>query len=208
MFRGLAPGLIALMLLLFLLTAFRDLRDNFAAEFWEQMGYGDSASVFAITEIWISIGILILLSLLIFVKNNAKALALIQLIMFVGLSLLLLSTLLYEQAHYLSPLSWMIISGLGIYMTYVMMGGSIIFERITATFPYKSNAAFIIYLADGVGYLGSVLFLVIKEFFFTNVSFLDFFTWSIYVASFIGLGCLGFSYFYFRRMERRNIASL
>lgn len=199
MFQGLAPGLIALMFLLFILTAFRDLRDNFAAEFWQEVGYGDSASVFAITEIWISIGILLLLSLLVFIKNNAKALAIIQFIMLIGLMLLLTSTLIYHNTSLISPFTWMTISGLGIYMAYVMMGGSIIFERITATFPYKSNAAFLIYLADAIGYLGSVIMLLFKDFFFSNLPFLDFYRGMIYLVSVAGLLSIGFSFFYFKK---------
>lgn len=204
MFQGLAPGLIALMFLLFLLTAFRDLRDNFAAEFWQQMGYGDSATVFSSTEIWIATGVLLLLSLLVLIKNNAKALAIIQIVMLVGLALLLLSTLIYQTTALLSPFSWMTISGLGIYMAYVMMGGSIIFERITAITGHKGNAVFLIYLADAVGYLGSVVVLLFKDLLFSNISFLDFYIGMIYIMSIVGLPSLGFSFFYFKRVTAKN----
>lgn len=198
LFFGLTPGLIALITLLFLMTAFRDLRDNFAAEFWVSLGYKDSAAVFAITEICISLGVLLLLGLLILIKDNRRALAVMQFIMLAGLFILLLSTLLYQTTRFNDPLIWMILSGLGVYMTYVILGGSIIFERISATFNYKGNAAFLIYIADAIGYLGSVLFLIFKEVFYRELSFLAFFLQMIYVLGSVGIVCVLFSYFYFR----------
>lgn len=198
LFSGLAPGLIALMLILFLMTAFRDLRDNFAAEFWEKFGYGDSASVFAITEFYISLGVLLLLGSLTLIKDNLRALSIIQIVMALGMLLLLGSTILYQYTSFNSPLVWMTLSGLGVYMAYVTLGGSIIFERIQATFQYKGNAAFLIYLADAVGYLGSVIFLIIKEVFFKEVSFFDYFVYMIYLLGVVGLASVLFSLIYFK----------
>lgn len=202
LFNGLAPGLIALMLILFLMTAFRDLRDNFAAEFWDKLGYGDSASVFAITEFYISLVVLLLLGLFILIKDNLKALTVIQIVMALGMLLMLGSTILYQYTSFNSPLVWMTLSGLGVYMAYVTLGGSIIFERIQATFEYKGNVGFIIYLADAVGYLGSVIFLIIKEVFYKEVSFFDYFIQMIYVLGFVGLACVVFSIIYFRNRSK------
>jgi len=44
------PVLVLLIAAYVLLTAFRDLRDNFAAEIWRALGYGDAASVFTASE--------------------------------------------------------------------------------------------------------------------------------------------------------------
>jgi hypothetical protein len=38
--RAYAPGVVLLVLSYILLTAFRDFRDNFAAEIWKALGYG------------------------------------------------------------------------------------------------------------------------------------------------------------------------
>jgi len=44
--RTFAPGLLLLILAYALLTAFRDFRDNFSAEIWQSLGYGDKPSIF------------------------------------------------------------------------------------------------------------------------------------------------------------------
>jgi MFS family permease len=203
-FAGLAPGLIALIILLFLMTAFRDLRDNFSAEFWVELGYGDSAAVFTQTELFITIGILGLLGLFILIKDNLAALGIMQIMMVVGLLILLISTVLYQYFAAISAFVWMILSGLGVYMAYISLGGSIIFERIISTFKFKGNAAYLIYLADAFGYLGSVVLLLIKEVFYRDTSFFTYFTQMIYLVSGVGMVAAIFSFFYFRMRYKRT----
>src|SRR5690606_15537515 len=41
-----APGLILLILTYTLLTAFRDFRDNYSADVWKTLGYGNSPEIF------------------------------------------------------------------------------------------------------------------------------------------------------------------
>ena len=196
-FKGLAPSLIAITILMFLLTAFRDIRDNFAAELWVHLGYGDSAAVFSQTEVYITIGVLIALGLFFLIKDNLKALLKMHLLMGIGMLLLLGSTYLYEASESISPLLWMTLSGLGVYLAYVPMG-SMLFERVSAVFPYKSNAGFLIYVADAFGYLGSVLILLMKEVFYPNLSVYDYFVQLLYVIGVVGLLCLAIAYFYFK----------
>ncbi len=49
-FRRHAAGLIALIAVYVLLTAFRDFRDNFAAEIWGELGYSGEAGIFTWSE--------------------------------------------------------------------------------------------------------------------------------------------------------------
>lgn len=198
MFLGLAPGLIALTVLLFLTTAFRDLRDNFSAELWEKMGYGNSALVYSQTELFITLVVLITLALFVLIKNNLKALLLMQVLMSAGLVLLLTSTLLYKNTSFNSPVIWMTLSGLGAYLAYVPMG-SMVFERISAIFEFKSNAGFLIYVADAFSYLGSVGILVFKEIFYNQISIYDYFIDVMYVIGIAGLACSVFAFFYFKK---------
>jgi hypothetical protein len=198
MIIGLAPGLTALTMLLFLTTAFRDLRDNFSAELWEQLGYGNSAAVFSQTEIFITLGILVALSLFVLIKNNLQALLYMQILMGGGLVILLVSTLVFEHTRFNSPLVWMTLSGLGAYLAYVPMG-SMVFERISAVFDFKSNAGFLIYVADAFSYLGSVGILLVKEIFYKNISVYEYFIQIMYVIGIVGLGCTVFAFFYFKK---------
>jgi hypothetical protein len=44
------------------------------------------------------------------------------------------------------------------------------FERIVAVMQYRSNAGFLIYIADSIGYLGSIVALLMKNFFSQDIS--------------------------------------
>ena len=96
---------------------------------------------------------------------------------------------------------WMTISGLGLYITYVPMG-SIIFERISAIFDLNSNAGYLIYIADAISYLGSVVVLLLKELFYPQLSFFNFFTTIAYIVSIAILVLLVFTYVYFQHKTK------
>ncbi len=204
MFWSLAPGLIALIIMHFLMTAFRDLRDNFAAELWDHLGFGQSAGVFSQTELLITAGILLALSFFILIKNNLKALLVMYLLMGSGMVLLLAATYTYIEWQILSPFAWMTLSGLGLYLAYVPLG-SMVFERISAVYDFKSNAGFLIYVADAISYLGSVLILLIKEIFYQDLSVYEYFIQLLYVIGCISLACISFAYIYFKRRQPQAV---
>ena len=79
----------------------------------------------------------------------------------------------------------MTLSGLGLYMGYLPYN-AIFFERMIASFEYKSNVGFVMYLADAMGYLGSVSVLLLKQFGDTTRSWTVFFEQGIYTVAFIG----------------------
>ncbi|CAD5293075.1 MULTISPECIES: DUF5690 family protein [unclassified Imperialibacter] len=190
-------GMFLLTLVYILLTAFRDFRDNFSAEIWQVLGYGDNAEIFTLTEIPVSIAVLVLLGLMMGIKQNYKALNANYLIIIGGFAVSGVSTLLFQN-HMISPPLWMILVGLGLYLGYVPFN-SILFDRLIAAFRVTGNVGFLIYLADSFGYLGSVVILFYKNFGFANLSWLEFFTQSIYVVSVSGTLLMGFCIVYFRK---------
>ena len=52
------PGIVLFTSAYMLLTIFRDFRDNFSAEVWKSLGYGNSPEIFTTTEIPVSIAVL------------------------------------------------------------------------------------------------------------------------------------------------------
>ena len=56
-FRMYAPGLIALTFLYFFLTAYRDFRDNFGREIWDEIGYAGETWVFTTSELPVVAGV-------------------------------------------------------------------------------------------------------------------------------------------------------
>jgi len=92
----------------------------------------------------------------------------------------------------------MTMAGLGLYLGYVPYN-AVFFERLIATFHYKGNVGFLIYVADSMGYLGSVSLLLVKEFGRPNISWGDFFREGVVFVAVIGGFAATLSLIYFLR---------
>jgi len=185
LFSEFSIGLVLLIAAYILLTAMRDFRDNFAAEIWQSLGYGESPEIFTFTEIPISLGILVIMGLLFIIKNNFKAFVISHLLIFFGFVLLGASTILFTS-KLIDPVLWFILSGGGLYLAYVPFN-SIFFERMIAAFKKVANVGFLIYLADSFGYLGSAGVLIYKNFGNSEISWLDFYTSSSLIVAIVGI---------------------
>src|SRR6185436_5052865 len=108
--RAFAPGLVLLILTYMLLTAFRDFRDNFSADVWKSLGYGDSPEIFTKTETPVTIAILIIMGSIMFIKNNRVALIVNHLLILLGMILVGVSSFLFDHQHISAPV-WMIMLG-------------------------------------------------------------------------------------------------
>jgi hypothetical protein len=195
------PGLLPLTTLYILLTAYRDFRDNFAVEIWEELGYSksDSAAMLAGTEIPVTIAVLAILAFLMFIKDNRKALILVHIIMLLGTTLVGVSTFLF-QIGIIGPATWMILIGLGLYAAYVPYG-CILFDRMIAMVGAIATAGFLIYVTDSFGYLGSVVLMLYKDLGSPDLSWLEFFTIASYGTSVICTVLYIVSLIYFYRFD-------
>jgi len=195
------PGILLTLVIYVLLTVMRDVRDNFEVEIWASLGVKGSA-IYTSTDTKISVIVLIAMSLLILVKKNLRAFTIIHLLIIGGCVLIGVSTVLFSMKM-ISPTSWMTLAGLGLYLGYVPYN-AIFFERMIATFHYKSNVGFIIYVADSLGYLGSVTLLLVKELGRPGISWADFFKQGVVFVAVIGGICATLSLIYFLQNARRS----
>jgi hypothetical protein len=200
--RSFLPGIIFFTLAYVLLTTFREFRDNFSAEVWNSLGYGNSPEIFTTTEIPISIAVLIVMGSLMIIKNNQRAFMVNHLIIFIGMVLIGVSTFLFQQ-QLINPPLWMILIGTGLYLGYVPFN-SIFFDRLLAAFQHVGTVGFLIYVADAFGYLGSIGVLFFKEFGYSEMSWLDFFFFAGYLISILGSILIGSSMFYFHWKHKRR----
>ena len=92
-----APGLIALTSLHILMTAYRDFRDNFAAEIWNALGYGDAPAILGVAEIPVALGVLVALGMLFLIKDNRLGLLGVQVVQLFGCALVFGTTFAYRQ---------------------------------------------------------------------------------------------------------------
>jgi len=194
-------GIALLVLSYVLTTAIRDFRDNFAAEIWTALGFGQAAAVFTASELPVAVLSLTVLGVIIVVRDNTKALLVFHALVIAGLALLGLSTLAF-QAGLLSPLVWMILSGAGLYMAYVPFN-AMLFDRLIAASGTVGTAGFLIYVADASGYLGSCALLLWRNFGLVQLNWLQVFTASAYGTSVLGTILMGLSALYFLRKTAR-----
>ena len=203
-FKQFAPGIIFSVLIYVCLTVFRDLRDNFAVEFWNSIGMNNIPTMLVVSEVPIAILVIIIIGSMIFIKNNKNAFFINFLIVFVGGLLLFLSTLLFYKQLITATL-WMIIVGFSMYLPYIAFH-ALFFERWIAYFKIKSNIGFLMYVADAAGYLGSTLVLLFKNFNNTNYSWVSFFTFSAMITSVIIIILSIANYIYFKKLDKLQVA--
>jgi len=197
------PGIVLFVLAYMLLTTFRDFRDNFSAEVWKSLGYGNSPGIFTATEVPVSFAVLLIMGSIMLIRNNVLALMVIHLIVAVGMILIGVSTFLFEK-HFIDAPLWMTLIGLGLYLGYVPFN-SIFFDRLIAAFRYVSTVGFIMYVADSFGYLGIVSVLFFREFSYPSLSWVDFFTNAGYIISVVGtLLILGSMIYFYRKAAHWN----
>jgi MFS family permease len=197
------PGLIACILIYAFATIFRDMRDNFGAEMWKEMGFFDKPELFAKTETPITIVILILIGSMVLIKNSFKALMLSHFIIGLGFIIAGLSSYLFISQS-LPPVWWMTLVGLGLYMVYIPFN-SVFFDRLIAAFKHTGNVGFLIYLADSFGYVGSVGVMLSKEIFKVQLNWVTFFSNSVIWLSLVGLALTIFSSVYFYAKYRNLV---
>jgi len=194
------PGIILTLIIYVLLTVMRDVRDNFEVEIWDSLGITDK-NIYAKIDSRISVIVLIAMGMLFLVKKNLKAFSIIHLMIVGGCLLIGAATWLFT-IHIIGPVSWMTMAGLGLYLGYVPYN-AIFFERMIATFHYKSNVGFVMYLADSLGYLASVSVLLIKEFGKPTISWGNFFKEGIVLVAVVGSICGMASLIYFYLSARK-----
>ena len=197
MLKQFLPGLAACILIYSFATIFRDIRDNFSADMWKELGYLNQPAIFSTTETPITLVVLVLIGSMVLIRNSYKAFMLAHVFIAAGFVIAGLSTFLFLQ-HQLPPVWWMTAVGLGLYMVYIPFN-SVFFERFIAAFRFTGNVGFLIYLADSFGYMGSVGVLLSKEIFKVRLNWVQFFSNSVIILSVLGLIISVFSALYFAR---------
>lgn len=198
------PGIIAFVSIYLFATIFRDIRDNFSADMWKEMGYNARPAIFTQTEIPITLFILIIMGAVVLIKNSFKALMVAHIFILLGFIMAGISTY-YFVHQLLDPFWWMIWVGLGLYLVYIPFN-SIFFDRLIAAFSMKGNAGFFIYVADSVGYVGSVSVMLAKEGMSMHIKWTQFFSQSVMILSLVGAFITIYAMYYFSKKYKTNTA--
>ncbi len=204
-FGSFALGFAFLLVGYVILCAFRDFRDNYMADIWQSLGRGRSSAIFTATEAPATLGVLFILAFVLRIRDNFRAVIINHLAIIAGFGIVGAVTLLYEGGV-LGPSLWMLLVGFGLFLSFIPFNG-LLYDRLIAAFSYKSNAGFLIYVGDFVGYSGSVGILLYKSLAQKALTHVDFFVDASYVLSVVGIVTMICSLAYFsarRRSWRRN----
>ncbi len=156
-----AIGLGAISGIYFLCTILRSLRDDFAPELWKGLGVTAVPSDYAWADFYVATGVLMLNALGVWILDNRKALLASLGISAMGI-FAIVAALLGESSHWISPFSYMVLIGFGLYLPYVAVHTTI-FERMIATTRDRGNIGFLMYVVDSLGYAGYVVVMLVRQ---------------------------------------------
>lgn len=173
--------IIAILVFIYLiLTVVREVRDLFAVEIWSDLGYSGSSSIYTLVELPVALVVLFALAMLYKINDHYRALRVNMIISIAGFFLIIISSAaLYYRCG--NSVVFMILIGIGLFLPYILFNG-IIFDRFIAHYHVQGNVGFIQYIADAVGYMGSISILMFKNFEIITLDWLQFL---------IGLGVVG-----------------
>lgn len=136
------------------LTILRDFRDNFSAEMLTENN-AFSATIFTTMELKVSIILLAIIPLFSLIKSHKKALKATSLSIMIGAIISIIATQLFDH-NAIGITGLLMLSGGGFYLGYILINISVM-DRIIGYSGESANASFLIYIADSVGYLFSLI---------------------------------------------------
>lgn len=145
-----------------LVTIIRSIRDDFAPEIWRALGEPAAPSVFTKTEFWVAVGVLATSAATSFVRDNRRGYVVSLWICLVGFALMI-SGLVLQQQGAIGAFPFMVLTGLGLYLPYVIIHTTV-FERLLALTREPGTIGFLMYVADAFGYLGYVVVMLGRTF--------------------------------------------
>jgi hypothetical protein len=158
----------------FFLTAFRDFRDNYMVELLGQLGYRyeENRDIMSQMEAGVAVGVMVAMSLLCLVKDNRRGLLGVFCVIVSGLITMGAATALH-RIDWIGGFTWLTMIGLGSYLAYVPYN-TVLFDRLMASTRFVGTAVFAMYVADSVGYTGSIAVQLGKDLAVGSTSRLEF----------------------------------
>ena len=128
--------------------------------------------------------ILALFGAMAFVKSNIKVLVALLGLVVLGTATMSFISFNYDSLQ-LDAITWLFVQSLCLYIAYLCFQ-SIFFDRFIACFKIKGNVGFFIVTIDFIGYTGTVLVLMFKEFAHADINWLEFYN---ILSGYVGLIC-------------------
>ncbi len=166
-----APILTLLFVSTLFITIMQDIKEDFLVMLVDTTKI--SSWAFSHIDGIVTLIILALFTLISLIRTHRVVLLLLLAIIITGLGSLAFVAINYHTLN-LAPITWLFIQSLGLYTAYLGFQ-TIFFERFVANYKINGNVGFFIIILDFVGYLGTVVVLVIKEMFIENINWIEFY---------------------------------
>ena len=201
--RDFGVGFVLLITFYFFATGFRNIRDDFGAEIFMELGLIEVGGIFSRVDIYTGLGMFVVLSLLYFLPSKRWG-AMPNLVLLLFGTLLLGGATVAFDLRWISGMNWMILLGMAAYLMY-LPADTLFYDRLIVRYQIKGTAVFMSYVMDSIGYTGTVCIYLYREFFIEGgVDILPFFRGLCYGMT-IGGGCLiVFATIFFRNKARRT----
>lgn len=184
LFKSFMPVLLLLFFANLFITVLQDIKEDFLVKILDVEAAGLSSWVFAKVDATVTLIILFVFGLMSAVRSNIKVLCLLLVLVTCGTLTLSLLAFHYHEWQ-LSPTTWLFLQSLSLYTIYLSFQ-TLFFERFIACFRIKGNVGFFIITLDFIGYTGTVLVLLFKEFSNFAIDWLDFYN---LMSGYVGIVC-------------------
>lgn len=182
LFKSFMPFLSMLFIANIAIVVLRDIKEDFLVNIIDVSAY--SPWLFAQIDSLVTLIILGIFGLMVLVKDNLKALSVLFGLIIAGMIVMSVVSFGQQQLR-LSPVIWLFIQSLCLYIAYLTFQ-TIFFDRFIACFRIRGNVGFFIVTTDFLGYTGTVLVLVLKEFCNPDID------WAVFYnqfAGYVGIFC-------------------
>lgn len=196
-------GVLFLIAIYVLLTIMRSIRDDFGIEIWRDLGYEGKPSIFAKSEMMVMFGVVLINGAAIWITSNRRAF--LSSLGLVGFGfVIVLAAIVGHWQQQLSPLAFMVMTGMGLYIPYVAFHTTL-FERLIAAFRERGNIGFLMYSADAIGYLGYVGIMLLRNTSVLEAGFLKLFVGASLLIAIAAIFITLFLVFhYYHRLPREE----
>lgn len=182
LFKSFMPFLSMLFIANIAIVVLRDIKEDFLVNIIDVSAY--SPWLFAQIDSVVTLIILGIFGLMVLVKDNLKALSVLFGLIIAGMIVMSVVSFGQQQLR-LSPVIWLFIQSLCLYIAYLTFQ-TIFFDRFIACFRIRGNVGFFIVTTDFLGYTGTVVVLVLKEFCNPDID------WAVFYnqfAGYVGIFC-------------------
>ena len=160
LFGRYATGLSLIVVMYLVVTVLRSVRADFAPQIWAGLGVDVPPRLYTVSEFWVALGVIVVNGLAVLVRGNRRAF-LASLGVCTAGAMLLAATLVGRMLGLVSPVPFMVLVGLALYIPLVAIHTTV-FERFIAVTRERGNVGYLLYVADSIGYLGYVVVLCLR----------------------------------------------